>query len=133
MAVMTTNYRSRPMNHSMMMMLMLSAQTPSPSLKMGHSQTIPAPPTDDRLFIPPPTPPALPLPAEIIVQNQPAPPNDPANENPSSNQPAAQPDKPPPGFTHVSQTFDRYVQPPEGLYWNTAVCEASHGLTPNSP
>ena len=42
MAMMTTNYRSRPMNHSMMMMLMLSAQTPSQSLKMGHNQTIPA-------------------------------------------------------------------------------------------
>ena len=53
-----------------------------------------APPTDDRPFIPPPAPPALPLPAEIILQNQPAPLNDPVTENPSSNQPAAQPDKP---------------------------------------
>jgi hypothetical protein len=37
------------------------------------------------------------------------------------------------GFTHASQTFNRYVQLPEGLYWNTVVCEASHGLTPNLP
>jgi hypothetical protein len=55
-----------------------------------------APPMDDQPFIPQPEPPALPLPAEIIMQNQPAPPNHPATENPSSNQPAVQPDKPPP-------------------------------------
>ena len=42
MAMMTTNYRSCPMNHSTMMILMLSAQTTSQSLKMGHNQTIPA-------------------------------------------------------------------------------------------
>jgi hypothetical protein len=114
--------------------------------------------------------------AEVIVQNQPALPIEPANQNPSNNQPLALPDEPPPipqgkslghhrmmankvkvcsfdletagenagvvqissklstsnfvngacvGFTHMHQTFDfdRYVQPPEGLYWNTGACD----------
>ena len=37
------------------------------------------------------------------------------------------------GFTHLPQAFNRYVQPPEGVYWNTAACAANHNLTPNSP
>jgi hypothetical protein len=38
------------------------------------------------------------------------------------------------GFTHLPQAFNKYIQPPEGVYWywNTAACAASHNLTPNS-
>jgi hypothetical protein len=37
------------------------------------------------------------------------------------------------GFTHLPQAFNKYVQPPKGVYWNTAACATSHNLTPNSP
>ena len=37
------------------------------------------------------------------------------------------------GFNHLPHAVNKYVQPPEGVYWNTAACAASHNLTPNSP
>ena len=37
------------------------------------------------------------------------------------------------GLTHLPQAFNKYVKPPEGVYWNTAACAASHKLTANSP
>ena len=150
----------------------------------SHSDDSGARPTDDRPLIPPPAPPALPLPAEIVAENQPENPIDTSAEIPSPETNAGQPEDLPPipkgkslahrfmlankvkvcsfdletageyagvvqvsskiptpnfvngecvGFTHHPQTFNRYVQPPEGVYWNTVACQASHGLTPESP
>ena len=36
-------------------------------------------------------------------------------------------------FDIEPDTFNRYVKPPDGVFWNEAACRASHGLTATSP
>eukprot|EP00956_Cyclotella_meneghiniana_P016026 scaffold25077_cov48-Cyclotella_meneghiniana.AAC.2 len=36
-------------------------------------------------------------------------------------------------YITVEETFNQYVRPPEGAFWNEEACRLSHGLTPQSP
>ena len=36
-------------------------------------------------------------------------------------------------YIREPETFNMYVRPPDGTYWNEEACRRSHGLTPQSP